>query len=448
MGDPKSDGMASGPLVQHPTRARYGVLAFVVVMSVILYLDRNCISMAAEDIRDELDLSKKQMGFVFSAFYLAYALGQVPAGWLGDRVGARLMLSSCVIVWSVATALTGLATGLLTLLVVRLLVGIGEAGGFPVAARINSLWMPFSRRAFSSGLITLGGRAGGVLAPLLTASLILTWGSWRPVFWVYTLPGLVWVALFWLWFRDRPANHPGCNEAECQLIGATHAEATRSTGTAGRIPWDDVFRSTSLWMQCLTQVATNVAWVFLVTWLPTYLKEEHHVELKANGLLAALPLLVGMAGCFLGGVATDWLTRRVGLKWGRNLLGMTTKFVAALGAVLALLADNPSLAIAGLCLASFAVDLGLGATWAYFQDTGGPYVGTLLGWANMFGNLGAVVSPPLLGWLAEEYGWSYALATCAVLYVLSGLCWLGIDARIPIVKSPPRPDEADTSPER
>src|SRR3954468_7716426 len=165
MGDPKSDSMASGPLVQRPTAVRYGVLAFIVVMAFILYLDRNCISMATEAIRDELDLSKKQMGVVFSAFYLAYALGQVPAGWLGDRLGARVMLTTCVIVWSVSTALTGLATGLWTLLVVRLLVGIGEAGGYPVAARVNSLWMPFARRAFTSGLITLGGRAGGVLAP-------------------------------------------------------------------------------------------------------------------------------------------------------------------------------------------------------------------------------------------------------------------------------------------
>src|SRR5262249_1364456 len=345
MGDPKSDGFASAPSVERPTRVRYGVLAFVVVMSIILYLDRNCMAMAADTISKDLKLSGDQMSLVFGAFYLAYALAQVPTGWLGDRLGPRVMLVSCVVFWSACTTLTGLATGLVTLLIVRFLVGLGEAGGYPVAARVSSLWMPFSQRAFASGLITLGGRAGGVLPPILTASLILAFDDWRPVFWVYGLPGLIWAALFWFWFRDRPADHPACNDAERLLIEEWHAEVTSPEGTAGSIPWRDAFRSTGLWMQCLTQFTTNVAWVFLVTWLPPYLDERHGVPLEQNGWLASLPALVGMAGCFLGGVTTDWLTRRIGLKWGRNLLGMTTKFLAAVGAVLALMAGDPYLAI-------------------------------------------------------------------------------------------------------
>jgi nitrate/nitrite transporter NarK len=160
------------------------------------------------------------------------------------------------------------------------------------------------------------------------------------------------------------------------------------------------------------------------------------VNLKEAGLLSSLPLLAGMVGCFLGGAATDWLTRRIGLKWGRNLMGMTTKFLAAGAVVVALQMNDPVLVVAAFALTSFAIDLGLGATWAYFQDAGGPYVGTLLGWANMFGNLGAFISPLLLGWQAEAFGWSVALMTCAILYVVSGLCWLGIDARKPIVRSP------------
>src|SRR5437868_3572992 len=134
MGDPKSDGKVSSPLIQRPTAVRYGVLAFVTLMSIILYLDRNCMSIAESTIRNDLRLSKEQMGLVFSAFYLAYSLAQVPAGWLGDRLGARLMLVACVVLWSACTMLTGLATGLVTLLVCRLLVGLGEAGGYPVAA--------------------------------------------------------------------------------------------------------------------------------------------------------------------------------------------------------------------------------------------------------------------------------------------------------------------------
>jgi len=142
-------------------------------------------------------------------------------------------------------------------------------------------------------------------------------------------------------------------------------------------------------MQCLSQFATNIAWVFLITWLPTYLIQVYSVDVEQAGLLASIPLLFGTIGCALGGVATDRLTRRLGIKWGRNLLGMITKFIAAAGLVAALAAPDPLLATIALAGVSFAVDMGLGATWAYFQDAGGPYVGTLLGWANMFGNFGS-----------------------------------------------------------
>src|SRR5439155_7645042 len=127
-------------------------------------------------------------------------------------------------------------------------------------------------------------------------------------------------------------------------------------------------------------------------------------------------------------------TRRLGLKWGRNLPGMTTKFIAAAGPLFAMTAGHPILAVAALSLSAFMVDLGLGATWAYFQDAGGPHVGTFLGWANMFGNLGAFVSPLLLGELREQFDWSVPLWTCSVFFVVSGLCWLGIDARVPIIR--------------
>jgi ACS family glucarate transporter-like MFS transporter len=418
-----------------PTAVRHGVLAFTAAMAVLLYLDRVCISVAGGAIAGDLGLDKLELGAVFSAFFLAYALGQVPAGWLGDRLGARVALPACVLAWSLCTALTGLVGGLAALIAVRLLFGLAQAGAYPIAARVNGVWAPFSQRAFTSGVISLGGRAGGALAPVLTASLILALGGWRPAFWLFALPGIVWAACFWLWFRDSPAEHPGCNEAEARLIAARPGGAEAAPrAAAGAIPWSAACGSVSMWMQCLAQFTTNIAWAFLITWLPTYLEEAHKLDLKESGWLASVPLLVGMAGCALGGVLTDRLTARLGLKWGRNLPGMLTKFLAAAGPLAALATGNPLLAVAALALTSFGVDLGLGATWAYFQDAGGPYVGTLLGWANMFGNLGAFASPLLMGWLGGRYGWSPALAACSALYVASGLCWLGIDARVPVVR--------------
>ncbi len=416
---------------------RHGILALTTLMAVLLYLDRVCISQAALPMARDLRLDKEDMGLVLGAFFFTYALMQVPAGWLGDRVGARLVLTGCVLGWSLCTALTGLVSGLVSLVAARLLLGVFQGGAYPIAARINSLWIPFERRAFASGMVSMGGRAGGALAPFLTAYLIVGLG-WRPAFGLYGLLGLAWAVVFWQWFRATPRDHPGCNPAEVSLIDRLPPDATSPSGVARAVPWGAAFRSVSLWMQCLTQLTGNFAWTILITWLPTYLKEVHHVSEEQAGLLASVPLLMGMVGCLLGGILTDWLTARVGLKGGRNFLGMGSKYLAAVGLLAAIWADDPLLATAAMALTAFATDIGLGATWAYFQDAGGPYVGTLLGWANMFGNLGSFLSPLVLGWLADDYGWGCALGVGAGVFVVSGLFWFGVDARIPVV-APERP---------
>jgi sugar phosphate permease len=423
------------PTEQQPTSVRHWVLAFTTLMAVLLYLDRVCIAVMAPRISVEYCFSKVEIGIVFSIFFFAYALAQVPAGWLGDRWGARIMLTGCVLAWSVFTALTGFMTSLWVLLISRLILGICQAGAYPIAARINSLWTPFQNRAFASSMIALGGRAGGALAPIATVFLMVLFGGWRPVLWYYALLGVAWALLFWRGFRATPAEHPTCNQVEVELIeNSRPVQASSPHGVATSIPWSAACRSLSLWMQCLTQFTGNVAWVFLITWLPTYLMEVHEVDEANAGLLSSMPLLAGMGGCFLGGMASDRLTRRLGLKWGRNLLGMFSKYLAAAGFVAAVVANDPILATVALAFASFSTDTGLGATWAYFQDAGGQYVGTLLGWANMFGNFGAAVGPLLLGWMAQEYSWKAALATSAGICVASGVCWFWVDARIPIVR--------------
>ncbi len=436
MGQPENVG-AWSDLILRPTRVRYGVLALTTLMAILLYLDRVCIAAAGPLISAELGLDKVEMGFVYGSFFFAYALAQVPAGWLGDRLGARAMLTACVLGWSLFTGLTALAVGLATLAAVRLLFGVSQAGAYPIAARVNSVWMPFAQRALASSIITLGGRAGGALAYPLTAVLIAALGDWRSPFLIYALFGAAWAACFWAWFRTTPAQHPACNPAEVRLIeSGLPANATNPRGQARTIPWAAALRSRSLWMQCATQFASNIPWAFLVTWLPTYLAEVHEVKLEEGGVLAALPLVGGVCGCLVGGIATDYLTRRLGLRWGRSLLGSASKFLAAAGMGMCMVANEPLLAALALTFMSFTMDTGLGATWAYFQDAGGSYVGTLLGWANMFGNLGAFLSPMLLGWLATAYGWNVALAVCAAFFVLSGVCWFWINPCVPIVPGP------------
>lgn len=418
-----------------PTRVRYGVMFVIMTMAMILYLHRNCLGIAALDIQPEFELDKKQMGYALGAFFFSYALGQLPGGWLGDRLGARITLTVCVVAWSVVTGLTALTTGLMGLIAVRLGLGIFQAGAFPVAARVFSQWVPFPLRGFANSLVTLGGRSGGAVAPWLTAYLILHLAGWRPVFIAFAVVGVIWAVLFWIWFRNTPTTHPLCNQAENQLIEESRPPSVTDPNQQVRgVPWRVMLTHRDLWFQCILQFIGNIPWTLLVTWLPTFLTEVYKVDKTRAGYLSGLPLWAGMAGCFLGGIVTDALTRRVGLRWGRGLLGIVSKFFAAAGVGACIFAGNETLAIAALCFSSFAMDTGLAATWAYFQDTSGPYVGTFLGWANMFGNLGSALCPILLGDLVERYNWNVALGVCAVLYVISGLCWFWVDARKPIVQ--------------
>jgi nitrate/nitrite transporter NarK len=325
--------------------------------------------------------------------------------------------------------------GLAALVAARLLFGISQAGAYPIAARINSLWMPFHRRAFGSSMVALGGRLGGALAPIITVLLIELFGGWRPVFWYYALLGVGWSILFWHGFRATPADHPACNDAEAHLIESSRpATASSPHGSARSFPVVAALSSLSLWMQCLMQLATNVAWIFLITWLPFYFIQTFHTEPEEAGLLSGIPLLGGVAGCFLGGIAADLLTRRLGLRWGRSATGIAAKVLATAGLIGAMSAPSAWAAALWLAFFAFATDLGMGATWAYFQDAGGPFVGTLLGWANMFGNLGAFLSPLLVGGLVgPDHDWTAALTLCTAATALGALCWLGVNASIPIV---------------
>jgi sugar phosphate permease len=271
---------------------------------------------------------------------------------------------------------------------------------------------------------------------------MLSFGDWRPCFLVYGAAGLVWAAIFAVWFRERPSQHGWCNQAEIDLVeNQRPPEVADPYAAAQRIPWGTLLRSRSMWLQCLMQFASNVAWTFFITWLPTVFLERYETTLAQSGLLSSLPLLAGMAACLLGGLATDHLTRRLGLRWGRAVVGLAAKSLAAASIAAGLFADDAGTFTTLLVLASFSNDLGLGAMWAYFQDTGGPYVATLLGWANMFGSLGAAVSPVLLGHVAARLGWTWALGICAAMFFLSGLCWFGIDASRPLASHPDAPGQ-------
>ena len=419
-----------------PTTVRYRVLMFSVAMSVILYLDRMAISVPLLEMARDLRLDVTELGDAVAVFYLVYALFQVPAGLLGDRWGGRRALSLYVVAWSLAMAGIGLATGLVSLMVMRGLLGVGQAGAYATTASFLRRWIPTSRRGFANSAVSLGGRAGGMLAPALTP-VLMGWAAiwfigvdrWRPVFFAYAAVGLVWAVWFWFWFRDDPRQHPAANAAEVALVEASEPPGDRAGLASGPIPWRAMVTHRGLILLSMIGFCVNVGWIFLATWLPTYLIEVHGATDKQAGFYTGLTALAGMAGCLAGGFATDFLIHRTNLAWARRLPAIIGYGGASMGLAGCWMVDEPSVIIGLLVATSFLGDFALGGLWASFQDIGGRYAGTVLGFANMCGNLGAAFAASMIGRLVESYGWPAAFAMGAGAYAIAAVGWLGVDPR-------------------
>lgn len=410
-------------MAEAPTGARHLVVAWTLAVAAIAYLDRVCISTAAPAIRADLGLSDGEMGIVFSAFTLAYALFEIPSGWFADRFGARLTLTRIVVWWSVLTSLTGLAGGLTSLLVIRFLFGVGEAGMFPATARAFGRWLPRGERGRAFGLALMTAALGGALSQPLVV-LFLERTSWRVAFAVFGSVGLVWAIGWWRWFRDEPADHPAVNPTELGLIVAGRGELLHHES----VPWGTVVQNSTLRSLCLMYTAAIYGWYFYITWLPTYLLRARGFDLSQVGWLASLPLLSIAGGVFVGGWMSDLLARRLGPRRGRRLAGLTGFPLAAAAVVAAVLTPSPSLSAWLFAAAAGLAALGIAPGWAVCVEIGGAQAGVVSGAMNMFGNLGGALSPLVIGFSVERFGsWQAPLLSVAALYIVAGLLWLGID---------------------
>ncbi len=395
-----------------PTNVRYGVIGVTTLAAVMLYLDRICIAEIAklDAFQSELGLTAKQTGAVLSAFFFAYALAQVPAGWLSDRFGARRMLPAYIVLWSGCTALTGLAGGFAMLIAARLVFGVAQAGCYPTAGSLVKRWTPLPVRGTASSIVSFGGRLGGAIAPMLTAWLLKDYLGWRWVLVLYGASGLLVALLFWKMFRETPAEHPRSNDAERDLITAGDREAA-DAGPPVFPPLIPLIKSGTMWLMCALQFGINVGWVFLVTWLPTYLKDVKGVDPKIGGLMSTTVLFAGIIGMLCGGRVTDLATKRLGVRWGRSL-PLVICYTIALTAYLACLRLESAWAfIAAASLVAFVTDMSVPAIWAYMQDVGGKNTAAVFGWGtaavfgwgNMWGNFGAATTPLLVPIVLEQW---------------------------------------------
>jgi MFS transporter, ACS family, glucarate transporter len=578
---------------QLPTRIRYVVLALTVCVAVLLYLDRFVLGYVVPYINEDFRLTSGQTGFLLGAFFLTYAFGQLPGGWLADHYGTRLMLALYLAIWSVLTALMGLAQGFLVLVLFRFGCGLFEAGAYPAAAGLIRRWIPYQQRGLASGVVSIGGRIGGSIAPYMTGFLILAFmpvsssstvtprdllkphklardvllqhddskklpdavqqgaqrlqanltqenrlfltalaqardtveaepatiqalagvvnewleqpnlftgidlesikpklnkqalellddpstprsvektarlnryllevlfpdsirkilgDGWQPVLMIYGAIGVLIAIVFFAFHRNTPREHFWTNEAEAALAEA-HEQATEAGVApipAGAL-WKSILTDVSLWASSIVQFGTNFGWVILGNLLALYLQEVHQVpEGRERGIMASLPFFVSVPVMIFGGWWTDWMTKRYGRRVGRCFPVASTRFVTSAAFLVCYFLNAPWPIVIVLCVMSVVNDLGIPALWGYNLDVGKHNVGLVLGWGNMWGNLGAFVSPIVLLRLRDLFetkkaGYDAIFLTCAGVFVLIGFVSLFIDATKPIGEKAPSEPEA------
>jgi MFS transporter, ACS family, glucarate transporter len=415
-----------------PSRTRYGVIIFAVTLAIITYIDRVCISKAAPLIQRDLHFTKEQMGWVFSAFTLAYALFEVPGGWLGDKLGPRRVLMRVVAFWSIFTAVTGYAWNLASMMVCRFFFGAGEAGCFPNLTKMFTIWLPQSESGMAQGITWFFARWGGAFTPLLVL-WVLKYLSWRQAFMVFGLLGVIWAIVFYLWFRDNPRDHTGVNEAELELL----AESQHNLDTDHSIPWAKFLRSRTVLLLWLYYFCLSYVWYFYVTWLPTYMIEALRMNADApqTAILGGLPLFFGGLGCFAGGWLANLLVPCVGgLGPARRIMGVIGTLGAGALLVASTLIGHPVPAMIAMGLSGFFNDLTMPGAWGACMDVGGKAVGSLSGSMNMMGNLGGALGPVVTPYLLSltHNNWNVPIWVAAATYLISMICWCFIDPVTPI----------------
>lgn len=410
-----------------PTRVRYGVVGLMITLAMVTYLDRACIGKLAPDISRDLALSKEQMSWVFSAFALAYALFEVPTAWWADRRGTRGVLTRIVLWWSGLTMLTAAAFNFTSMVAIRFLFGAGEAGAWPCVARTFSKWIPPLHRGRVQGIFFAGAHLAGGLTPMIAAALNNLIG-WRWVFVVFGGVGVAWVFVWHRWFRNTPAEHPGTNAAERELI--TAGRVASESHHEGWAYWKRLLAHRNTWPLCISYIPNGTVFYFCITWLPTYLQEKHHFSAGSLAFFSGLPLLTAVIGDLSGGAVTDWAARRFGLRAGRAGVGLCGNLLSALALFGAALAPNPIIAIGLISLAVTSAMFTLGAQWAVCQEIGGQHVGVVSAAMNTAGQIGAIGGPPMVTWLLKVYGdWNAPVLAIGALFVVGAACWLFIDPR-------------------
>ncbi|HVW11243.1 MAG TPA: MFS transporter [Bryobacteraceae bacterium] len=411
-----------------PSKVRHGVVGFAVALSMITYIDRVALSNARKQVATSLHLSDAEMGLVFTAFAVAYALFEIPSGFMGDRLGPRRVLLRITIWWSIFTAVTGRAWNFISLWISQFLFGAGEAGCYPNIARAFTVWLPQSERVRAQGIIWMSSRWGGAFTPLLVA-LLFQYMDWRLAFTVFGFLGIIWTLAFAAWYKDNPRDKKGVNAGELELLSRNPKPAPHG------FPWRDLLASKTVVLLCLQYFAVSFTWYFLITWAPTFVDERFHLDVTQSTILKTLPLLAGGFGSITCGMMAKPLARWTGSVINARRIAACTGFAGASAClVLATLLHQPFLVVGAIAMSSFCNDLVMPAAWGAVMDISGSYSGTVAGSMNMVGNLGGALYGTVSG-LVLQYShrnWDYVLYMGAAVYMIGFFIWTQLDPVTPI----------------
>lgn len=412
---------------------RYRALGFLFFASLITYMDRVCISVAGPVIQTDLDLSLKQWSWVLGAFVLSYGLFEIPAGAMGDRIGPRRVLTRIVAWWSIFTILTGVVQSFRQLVVVRFLFGAGEAGAFPNFSASISRWFPLHERARAQSIVWMASRLGGAISPVLVIPMQQAFG-WRATFYIFGAIGLLWATAWHIWFRDRPREKVGVSSQEITEIEAGTDGLPASHSAIGT-PWRQLFSKPNLWWIMLMYHSNAWCGFFYLTWMHIFLAKGRGFTPGDLVALSWLPFVFGALANLLGGFTSDWLVKRIGLKWGRRLLGFGGLGLATLflTATIFTVAKVPTILF--LALAYGASDFALPIAWAVCLDVGHQHAGVVTGSMNMAAQVGSFLTTVLFGYIVVWSGGNYnaPLIPIAVMSLVGTLSWLMIDPTKPLV---------------
>ena len=413
-----------------PTGVRHLVVVYAIALAVITYIDRVCISQAMPAMKQDLGLGPVEIGTVFTLFGWAYALFEIPGGWLGDRFGPRSVLMRIVLWWSFFTAATGWAWNKSSLFATRFFFGMGEAGCFPNLTKAFTTWLPEKERVRAQGIMWLAARWGGAFTPPLVA-LVMSYIGWRHSFEVFGALGVVWAFFFYRWYRNDPRDNPNLNAAERELL--SHAAANASGH--GDVPWGRFGSSLQVWMICLQYFCLSYGWYFYVTWLPTYFKEGRNLDIKEVAFFSIAPLFFGGIANPVSVFAASRMVRAgMGVTQARRIMAYIGFAGAAGFLVLSTQMPNPFYATLAIGMASFSNDLVMPGAWGACMDVGGKHAGSLSGAMNMSGNIGGALCPFVIGVILKltDSNWNLTFYVSAAIYLLGIVCWKFLDPVTPL----------------